>query len=65
MIRSLLLLLWAAILKGVIAAPIMANMIMLAVKPAVMGEVVVGSKLRVLGMLATAVMAGATMIALM
>lgn len=58
---------WAAIANGVISAPIMAVMMLLAVKPAVMGTFVVGRKLRVLGWLATMVMTVAvvTMFALM
>jgi NRAMP (natural resistance-associated macrophage protein)-like metal ion transporter len=52
-------LLWAAIVNGVIAVPIMAVMMMLAVKPAVMGEFAVSRRLSVLGWFATAVMATA------
>ena len=50
-------LLWAAIVNGVISVPIMAVMMLLAVKPAVMGTFVVGRKLWILGWLATLVMA--------
>ena len=50
-------LLWAAIVNGVISVPIMVVMMLLAVKPAVMGEFVIRRKLKVLGWLATAVMA--------
>jgi NRAMP (natural resistance-associated macrophage protein)-like metal ion transporter len=52
-------LLWAAIVNGVIAVPIMAVMMLLASKPAVMGEFVVSRRLSVLGWFATAVMAAA------
>jgi Mn2+/Fe2+ NRAMP family transporter len=43
----------------VIAVPIMAVMMLLAVKPAVMGSFVISPRLQALGWLATAVMAGA------
>ena len=45
--------------NGVISVPIMAVMMLLAVKPAVMGPFVISTRLRVLGWLATAVMAAA------
>jgi len=54
-------LLWAAVVNGVISVPIMVVMMLLAAKPAVMGEFVVRRKLKVLGWLATAVMALAVM----
>jgi NRAMP (natural resistance-associated macrophage protein)-like metal ion transporter len=50
-------LLWAAVVNGVISVPIMVVMMLLAAKPAVMGEFVVRRKLKVLGWMATAVMA--------
>ena len=52
-------LLWAAIVNGVISVPIMAVMMLLAAKSAVMGEFVVRRRLKVLGWLATLVMATA------
>ena len=52
-------LLWAAIVNGVIAVPIMAVMMLLAAKPAVMGAFAVSRRLSVLGWFATAVMAAA------
>jgi NRAMP (natural resistance-associated macrophage protein)-like metal ion transporter len=52
-------LLWAAIVNGVIAVPIMVVMMLLAVKPAVMGKFAVSRRLSVLGWFATAVMAAA------
>ena len=55
-IRMLLL---SAIVNGVIAVPIMAVMMLLAVKPAVMGSFTVSTRLRALGWFATAVMAAA------
>jgi Mn2+/Fe2+ NRAMP family transporter len=45
--------------NGVIAVPIMAVMMLLAAKPAVMGRFVVSPRLKALGWLATAVMAAA------
>ena len=48
---------WSAVINGVIAVPIMAVMMLLAVKPEVMGPFVITRRLRVLGWLATTVMA--------
>ncbi len=48
---------WSAVINGVIAVPIMAVMMLLAVKPEVMGPFVVTRRLRALGWLATTVMA--------
>jgi Mn2+/Fe2+ NRAMP family transporter len=48
---------WSAVINGIIAVPIMAVMMMLAVKPAVMGPFVITPRLRFLGWLATGVMA--------
>ena len=66
-VDAIKMLLWAAIVNGVISVPIMAVMMLLAAKPAVMGRFVVGPRLRVLGWLATGVMAAAvvTMFAVM
>jgi NRAMP (natural resistance-associated macrophage protein)-like metal ion transporter len=58
-VDSIKMLLWAAIVNGVISVPIMVVMMLLAAKPAVMGRFVVGRRLRFLGWLATAVMAAA------
>jgi len=52
-------LVWSAIINGVIAVPIMAVMMRLAVMPDVMGPFVIKRRLRALGWLATAVMAAA------
>jgi Mn2+/Fe2+ NRAMP family transporter len=52
---------WSAVINGVIAVPIMAVMMLLAANRRVMGENVVGTRLRVLGWAATAVMAAAVM----
>lgn len=54
---------WSAVLNGVIAVPIMAVMMLLASRPAMMGRNVIGARLRALGWLATAAMA-ATVLAL-
>lgn len=52
-------LLWAAVVNGVIAVPIMVVMMLLAAKPAVMGPFVISGRLKMLGWLAVAVMAAA------
>src|SRR5262249_12768621 len=52
-------LIWDAVVDGVIAVPIMVVMMMLAVKPDVMGPFVVKRRLLVLGWVSTAVMAAA------
>ncbi len=52
-------LVWSAIVNGVIAVPIMAVMMLLAVRSDVMGPFVIKRRLRVLGWLATGVMAAA------
>ncbi len=66
-VDSIKMLLWAAVVNGVIAVPIMAVMMLLAVKPAVMGPFVITGRLRALGWVSTAVMAAAvvTMFVLM
>ena len=48
---------WSAVVNGVVAVPIMAIMMTMAVNPKVMGEFTIGRTLRVLGWLSTAVMA--------
>ena len=58
-IDALKALLWAAIVNGVVSVPIMAVMMLLAAKPAVMGPFVVKRRLKLLGWFATAVMAAA------
>lgn len=52
---------WSAVINGVIAVPIMAIMMAMAAKPEIMGKFVVTSRLRILGWLATAVMAFAVL----
>jgi Mn2+/Fe2+ NRAMP family transporter len=49
---------WAAVLNGVIAVPIMGVMMLLASRRDVMGENAIGPRLRWLGWIATAAMAG-------
>jgi Mn2+/Fe2+ NRAMP family transporter len=48
---------WSAVINGVIAVPIMAIMMAMAAKPEIMGQFVVTPRLRILGWLATGVMA--------
>ena len=48
---------WSAVLNGVIAVPIMVVMMLLATRRATMGDHVIGTTLRWLGWVATAVMA--------
>jgi NRAMP (natural resistance-associated macrophage protein)-like metal ion transporter len=50
-------LLWSAVINGVIAVPIMVVMMLLGTQERIMGQFVIGRRLRVLGWLATAVMA--------
>ncbi len=52
-------LIWSAVVNGVIAVPIMVIMMLLAVKPDVMGPFVVKRRLLVLGWISTMVMASA------
>ena len=56
-VDSIRMLLWAAVLNGVIAVPIMVVMMLLVAKPEVMGTFVARRRLKVLGWFATAVMA--------
>lgn len=55
---------WAAVINGVISAPIMFVMMRMAADPKIMGEFVVGQRLKALGWLATAAMAVAVAIML-
>ena len=52
-------LIWSAVINGVISVPIMAVMMLMAVRPEIMGQFVVKRRLKWLGWLATAVMAAA------
>ena len=49
-------LIWSAVINGVIAVPIMAVMMLMAVRPDLMGPFVIKRRLQVLGWVATAVM---------
>ncbi len=51
---------WSAVVNGVVAVPVMASMLVLACRPTVMGQFTLGSTLQVLGWVATAVMAAAS-----
>ncbi len=55
---------WSAVFNGVTAVPIMVAMMVLATRPSVMGGHAIGKRLRVMGWLATGVMA-LTVVALM
>lgn len=55
---------WAAVINGVISAPIMFVMMRMAADPKIMGEFVVGQRLKALGWLAIAAMAVAVAIML-
>jgi len=50
---------WSAVVNGVVAVPVMAAMMVLAARPAVMGRFTLGRTLEVLGWAATAVMTAA------
>ena len=56
-IDSIKALLWAAVINGVVAVPIMAVMMLLAVKPAVMGPFVITQRLKILGWIGVVAMA--------
>ena len=46
---------WSAVINGVVAAPVLAMMMLVAARPDIMGEFTVGAPLRAVGWLATAV----------
>ncbi|MCX7173373.1 MAG: divalent metal cation transporter [Proteobacteria bacterium] len=50
---------WSAVINGVISVPIMAVMMLMAVRPEIMGQFVISTRLKVLGWLATLMMAAA------
>jgi NRAMP (natural resistance-associated macrophage protein)-like metal ion transporter len=56
-VDSIKALIWSAIVNGVVAVPIMAVLMLMASNPAVMGSFVVSRRLKLLGWLATGVMA--------
>ena len=49
-------LVWAAVINGIVAVPIMAVMMRMAVRPEIMGPFVIRRRLRLLGWLATGLM---------
>jgi len=51
---------WTAVVNGVLAAPLMAVMMLISSNPRIMGRLVISWKLKVVGWLATAVMAAAS-----
>jgi Mn2+/Fe2+ NRAMP family transporter len=51
---------WSAVINGVVAVPIMAIMMIITTNPAIMGQFRISTPLRVVGWLATVVMAAAT-----
>jgi Mn2+/Fe2+ NRAMP family transporter len=61
-IDSIKALFWSAVINGVIAVPVMVVMMLMAVKPAVMGRFVIKRQLKLLGWLATAVMTVAVIV---
>jgi Mn2+/Fe2+ NRAMP family transporter len=56
-VDSMKVLVWAAVINGVVAVPIMAVLMLLAVRPDVMGRFVITRRLTVLGWVAVAIMA--------
>ncbi|WP_296447031.1 NRAMP family divalent metal transporter [Rhodoferax sp. UBA5149] len=50
---------WSAVINGVISVPIMAVMMLMAVRPEIMGQFVITTRLKVMGWLATLMMAAA------
>ena len=60
-VDSIKMLIWAAVVNGIVAVPIMVVMMLMAVKPAVMGPFVVKRRLLVLGWVSTAVMGAAVL----
>ena len=50
---------WSAVINGVISVPVMAVMMLMAARPGIMGRFVITTKLKVLGWMATLMMATA------
>jgi NRAMP (natural resistance-associated macrophage protein)-like metal ion transporter len=50
---------WSAVINGVISVPIMAVMMLMASRPKIMGQFVISARLKILGWLATLMMAAA------
>jgi Mn2+/Fe2+ NRAMP family transporter len=53
---------WAAVVNGVLAAPLMAAMMLIARNPRAMGRLTLGRRATILGWVATAVMAVASLV---
>lgn len=53
---------WSAVINGVISVPIMAIMMLMAAKPAIMGKFTLTLKLKILGWICTGVMAAAVIV---
>jgi len=51
---------WSAVINGVVAVPVMIMIMLMAAKPAIMGQFVLPIRLKAMGWLATAVMTAAT-----
>jgi Mn2+/Fe2+ NRAMP family transporter len=51
---------WTAVINGVLATPLMVVMMLISSNPKIMGRLAIGWKLRVVGWLATAAMAAAS-----
>ena len=60
-IDPIAMLFWTAVLNGIVSVPIMAILMLLATNRAVMGGFVAKGRLKLLGWLATAVMAAAVL----
>jgi Mn2+/Fe2+ NRAMP family transporter len=52
---------WSAVINGIISVPIMVVMMLMASRTDIMGKLVITRRLKILGWLATAVMAGAVL----
>ena len=50
---------WSAVINGVISVPVMAVMMLMAVRPEIMGRFVISTKLKAVGWIATLLMAAA------
>ncbi len=54
-------LLWSAVINGIVAVPLMAALMHMSAQPGLMGRFVIGRRMKILGWLATAVMAAAVL----
>jgi Mn2+/Fe2+ NRAMP family transporter len=55
-------LLWAAVINGIVAVPVMAMLMLMSVRTAILGRFRIGKRLRVLGWTATGLMALASIL---